>query len=88
MWQGVDAQIFAGASAEIGKRVFTRSRPDQADDPCLWFQGKGHDSFPSGETSLATALVMPYVLEYGSTAPISPRCTRCSRCRCGSGRRA
>lgn len=69
MWQGVDAQIFAGVSAEIGKRVFTRSRPDQADDPCLWFQGKGHDSFPSGETSLATALVMPYVLEYGADQP-------------------
>lgn len=69
MWQGVDAQIVAGVGAEAGKRIFTRARPVQADDPCLWFQGQGYDSFPSGETSLATALVMPYVLEYGAEHP-------------------
>jgi len=69
MWQGMDSQVIAGVTAEAGKRIFTRKRPYQGDDPCLWFQGKAFDSFPSGETSLATALVTPYVLEYGADNP-------------------
>ena len=69
MWQGVDSQIIAGITAEAGKQIFTRKRPYQGDNPCLWFQGKAFDSFPSGETSLATALVTPYMLEYGADNP-------------------
>ena len=69
MWQGVDSQIIAGVTAEAGKRIFTRTRPYQGDNPCQWFQGQQYDSFPSGETSLAAALVTPYVLEYGADNP-------------------
>lgn len=69
MWQGVDSQLIAGVTAEAGKRIFTRARPYQGDNPCLWRQGKAFDSFPSGETSLAAALVTPYVLEYGADHP-------------------
>ena len=71
MWQGIDSQIVAGVTAEAGKRIFTRTRPYQGDDPCQWFQGKAFDSFPSGETALAAALVTPYVLEYGADNPAS-----------------
>ena len=69
MWQGVEAQLLAGVSAEAGKRIFTRTRPYQGDNPCQWFEGKAFDSFPSGETSLAAALVTPYVLEYAAENP-------------------
>ena len=69
MWQGIDAELIAGVSAQAGKYIFTRARPTQGDNPCLWFQGGSHYSFPSGEASVAAALVTPYVLEYGSESP-------------------
>jgi membrane-associated phospholipid phosphatase len=69
MWQGIDSEIIAGVSAEAGKYIFTRTRPAQANNPCLWFQGKSNYSFPSGEASVAAALVTPYVLEYASDYP-------------------
>jgi undecaprenyl-diphosphatase len=69
MWQGIDAEIGSGLVAEAGKYIFTRARPDQGNDPCLWFQGSSHYSFPSGEASVAAGLVTPYVLEYGADHP-------------------
>jgi len=69
MWQGTEAEIEAGIGAQIGKYVFTRARPSQGDNPCLWFQGSGHYSFPSGEASVAAALVTPYVMEYAADYP-------------------
>jgi membrane-associated phospholipid phosphatase len=69
MWQGIDAEIIAGASATAGKYIFTRVRPSTADNPCLWFQGGSNYSFPSGEAAVAAALVTPYVFEYGSDYP-------------------
>ena len=69
MWQGIDAELIAGASAQVGKYIFTRARPTEGDNPCLWFQGGSHYSFPSQEASVAAALVTPYVLEYGSDHP-------------------
>jgi len=66
MWQGIDSEIIAGVSATAGKYIFTRARPSAADNPCLWFQGGSNYSFPSGEASVAAALVTPYILEYGS----------------------
>lgn len=69
MWQGIDSEIIAGVTATAGKYIFTRTRPNTADNPCLWFQGSSNHSFPSGEASVAAALVTPYVLEYGSEYP-------------------
>jgi len=60
MWQGID-----------GKYIFTRARPDQGNNPCLWFQGSSHKSFPSGEASVAAALVTPYVIEYAGENPLA-----------------
>lgn len=71
MWQGTEAQIVAAIGTDVGKYVFTRARPSQGGNPCLWFQGSGHYSFPSGEASTAAALVTPYILEYGADYPAS-----------------
>jgi len=69
MWQGIDAEIVAGVSATAGKYIFTRARPSDGNNPCLWFQGGSNYSFPSGEASVAAALVTPYILEYGGDYP-------------------
>jgi membrane-associated phospholipid phosphatase len=69
MWQGLDSQIIAGATATVGKAIFTRARPSTTDNPCLWFQGGSNDSFPSREAAVAAALVTPYVIEYGRENP-------------------
>jgi undecaprenyl-diphosphatase len=69
MWQGIDSELIAGVSAEVGKRIFTRARPGQGNNPCMWFQGGSHHSFPSGEAAAAAGLVAPYVFEYGSDNP-------------------
>ena len=69
MWQGVDAEIISGLTATVGKYIFTRVRPINEDNPCLWFQGGSNHSFPSGEATAAAGLVTPYILEYGSEYP-------------------
>ncbi len=69
LWQGVDSEIIGGLAATAGKYMFTRVRPSTEDNPCLWFNGRSNYSFPSGEASVAAALVAPYVLEYGSEYP-------------------
>ena len=69
MWQGIDSEIIAGVSATAGKYIFTRARPSDGNNPCLWFQGGSNYSFPSGEASVAAALVTPYILEYGGDYP-------------------
>src|SRR5512144_1458274 len=71
MWQGIDSEILGDVAAEGGKYIFTRARPDQGNNPCLWFQGSSHKSFPSGEASVAAALVTPYVIEYAGDNPLA-----------------
>jgi len=66
LWQGVDAQIIASVTAAVGKRVFTRVRPIDGNNPCLWFEGGSNSSFPSREAAGTAALVTPYILEYAS----------------------
>ena len=51
------------------KHIFTRARPDQGGDPNQWFQGSGHYSFPSGEVTAVTAIVTPFMFEYGRDHP-------------------
>jgi undecaprenyl-diphosphatase len=69
MWQGIDSQLIGLASSEVLKRVFTRVRPSETDDPCQFFQHDSNESFPSGEATVAAALVTPYVLEYAHEQP-------------------
>ena len=68
-WQSIDSSVIGGISSEALKHIFTRSRPAQSSDPNLWFQGKGHYSFPGGEVTAVTAIVTPFVFEYGADHP-------------------
>lgn len=64
-WKALDASGVGAVSSTVLKEAFTRSRPMQSSNPDLWFQGKGHYSFPSGEVTFVTAAITPLVLEYG-----------------------
>jgi membrane-associated phospholipid phosphatase len=68
-WQAIDSSALGGASSEAMKHIFTRARPDQGGDPNQWFQGSGHYSFPSGEVTAVTAIVTPFMFEYGRDHP-------------------
>jgi len=68
-WQSIDSSAIGAVSSQALKYIFTRSRPDQSTDPNLWFQGHGHYSFPSGEVTTVSAIVTPFVLEYGHDYP-------------------
>jgi len=67
-WQAVDSGVSTGIAAYVLKYAFSRERPDQTNDPNKWFTGHGQ-SFPSGEVTTVTALVTPYMLEYGKDNP-------------------
>lgn len=69
LWQSVDATVWTTIGTTGGKLLFTRARPSQTDDPNQWFKGGHHYSFPSGEVGAMSALVTPFVLEYGRDQP-------------------
>jgi len=66
--QSIDAAVASGLTATGMKYVFSRERPSQTSDPNQWFTGHGQ-SFPSGEVTVTSALVTPFVLEYGHDHP-------------------
>ena len=68
-WQAVDSSAVSAVFAQAGKYIFSRSRPSQTPDPNLWFQGKGNQSFPSGEVTAVTSIVTPFILQYGHDYP-------------------
>lgn len=68
-WQSVDALLVNTVSVTALKLAFSRTRPIDSADPNLWFQGHGNASFPSGEVSTTTAIVTPFLLEYGPDHP-------------------
>lgn len=69
-WQAIDSSALGAISSEALKHIFTRSRPEQSADPNLWFQGGSHYSFPSGEVTAVTAIVTPFMFEYGRDYPV------------------
>jgi len=69
LWQSVDAMAIGALTTEGLKLAFSRARPAQTDDPNVWFQGRGHKSFPSGEVMAVTTAVTPLVLEYAAEHP-------------------
>lgn len=69
LWKSIDATLIGGGTAEVMKLAFSRSRPNQTSDPNQWFQGGGHESFPSGEVTVTSAIVTPLVLEYRHDYP-------------------
>ena len=68
-WQSIDSSALGGITSEAMKHIFTRARPSQNPDPNKWFQGSGHYSFPSGEVTAVTAIVTPFMFEYGRDYP-------------------
>lgn len=68
-WQAIDSSALGGLTNEALKHIFTRARPSQTPDPNQWFQGAGHYSFPSGEVTAVTAIVTPFMFEYGREQP-------------------
>jgi membrane-associated phospholipid phosphatase len=69
-WQAIDSSVFAGAGATVMKPIFGRQRPNEGNDPDKWFQSSSYKSFPSGDVATVTAIVTPFVLEYGHTDPM------------------
>jgi membrane-associated phospholipid phosphatase len=69
MWKSIDATLVGAVAAEGLKFAFSRARPSQTSDPNKWFQGSGHDSFPSGEVTVTSAIITPLVLEYRREHP-------------------
>jgi PAP2 superfamily len=68
-WQTIDASVISGLGATVLKYAFSRARPYQGDDPNAWFQGGGHQSFPSGEVTLQASFVTPFIANYGRQDP-------------------
>lgn len=69
LWRSAEAGGVALMEAGALKKIFGRRRPSQGNDPALWFQGSRYESFPSGETALATAVVTPLIIEYAHDHP-------------------
>jgi membrane-associated phospholipid phosphatase len=69
LWQSVDASVVGGVSSTVLKYVFSRERPSATSDPNQWFKGHGNQSFPSGEVTLVSSVVTPFVLEYRKEYP-------------------
>ena len=68
-WQAIDSTALTAVSTQALKWTFTRKRPSESDSPDKWFQGKSYESFPSGEVATVSAIVTPFVLEYGPENP-------------------
>jgi membrane-associated phospholipid phosphatase len=69
-WQSIDASVSSGIVSQVMKVAFSRVRPiDSGGDPNLWFKGHGNESFPSGEVTLVSSVITPFVLEYRHDQP-------------------
>jgi len=68
-WRSIDATVVGGVASEVMKYAFSRARPSESPSPDQWFQGSGHQSFPSGEATITSAIVTPLVLEYRRDQP-------------------
>jgi PAP2 superfamily len=68
-WQATDSVVLGVVTSSAMKLAFSRARPSQSDSPNRWFQGSGHNSFPSGEVMEVTTAVTPFILEYGNEHP-------------------
>jgi len=69
MWQTMDSSLISGVAAEALKRVFSRARPDQGNNPNAWFRGRCCESFPSGEVTLQASFVTPLIVRYARENP-------------------
>jgi undecaprenyl-diphosphatase len=68
--RSMDAMVMTMATTTVLKYGFSRARPNQGGDPGDFFAGGGHDSFPSGEVAQVSAVVTPFIAEYGADHPL------------------
>jgi membrane-associated phospholipid phosphatase len=68
-WQTIDASVISGVAATVLKKAISRARPDQGNDPNLWFRGSCCESFPSGEVTLQASFVTPFIVDYAHDHP-------------------
>ncbi|MFS8137944.1 MAG: phosphatase PAP2 family protein [Thermomonas sp.] len=67
--QSLDAMVFTAGTTTVMKYAFSRERPIQDANPNDFFKGHGYQSFPSGEVAEISAVVTPFIAEYGSDHP-------------------
>ncbi|MEP6632868.1 MAG: phosphatase PAP2 family protein [Luteimonas sp.] len=67
--QSLDAMVLTAGTTTVMKYAFSRARPSQSDNPNDFFSGSGHQSFPSGEVAELSAIVTPFIAEYGEDHP-------------------
>lgn len=67
--QSLDAMLFSAATTTTMKFAFSRERPSQNSSPGDFFDGHGYGSFPSGEVAEVSAVVTPFMAEYGHDHP-------------------
>lgn len=67
--QSLDAMVLTAGTTTVMKFVFSRERPREDADPNDFFKGHGHQSFPSGEVAEISAVVTPFMAEYGHDHP-------------------
>lgn len=68
-WKSTESMLAADLAGEGLKRLTRRARPSEGNDPNDWFGSGHHRSFPSGEVTHITAVVTPFIAEYGSEHP-------------------
>lgn len=69
-WKSTDSMLLGAAASSAGKLIFQRERPNQGDGPNSWFKGTDSSSFPSGEVTHITAIVVPFIAEYSEDHPM------------------
>lgn len=67
--QSFDAMVLTAGTTTAMKYAFSRERPIQNADPNDFFDGRGYGSFPSGEVAEISAVVTPFIAEYGHDHP-------------------
>jgi len=64
-WKSTESMLMGDALAQAGKLAFRRQRPIDGNDAGAWFKSSSNKSFPSGEVTHITAIVTPFIAEYG-----------------------
>lgn len=68
-WKASESMIIGSLASATGKLVFQRSRPRELNGPDAWFSGTSSKSFPSGEVTHITSIVVPFIAEYKDDHP-------------------
>lgn len=67
--QSMDAMVMTVMTTTALKYVFSRERPNEGDGSGDFFASGNHTSFPSGEVAQISAVVTPFIAEYGDDHP-------------------